>query len=354
MKIITIPKSNKIIKGLKLPNDITIRTAVNEDIIAWGKMMCQYETDAKPDPEGSLHREKIRSREKPEITFSAIDSDGKVIGWARAKESNRFQLPSHCWLSIIVDKSRTGEGIGRILYAKLLEWAKTREHFTHLVTDIREDFKRSLAFLNADGGWKDIWHSFNQKLDVSKWDPNSYILNPEEILHKQGLEVVTLYGICNENREAILKEYYDLNMEIWQSIPRAFDVDINKCYEDFVKILDAPTFDPKWFLFAREKSTGKLVGTTDIWFCKNGEVWTGLTGTLSEYRRRGIASALKVIITRRIKDAGVKILGTGNDNGNIPMLRINERLGYIKDPIWIIFEKKITKITLDTLVKNKK
>ncbi len=341
MKIITMPKSNKIIKGFKLPDDITIREAVDKDIIAKGDMYHQYETDNKPDPEGALHWEKTRSRKKPEITFSAVDSDGKVIGWARASESNWYQLPSHCWLSIIVDKSRNGEGIGRILYIKLLEWAKTLEQFTHLVTNIREDFVRSLAFLSADGGWKDIWHSFTQKLDITKCEPEKCIPDVVERFYEQGFEVVTLYGIWNENKEAILKEYYDLDVEVCQSIPSPFDVDINKDYEDWIKMFDNPDFDPKWFLFAREKSTGKLVGTSDIWFCKNGEVWTGLTGTLSEYRKRGIASALKVIITRRAKDVGVKILGTGNDNGNIPMLRINERLGYIKDPNWITFEKEM-------------
>ncbi len=343
MKIITIPKCNKIIKRLKLPNGFIIREAVDEDIIAWENMICQYIPLMIPNPEETLYWEKRRERKKLEITYTIVDNNNQIIAYGYAYEPTCFDLPDKCYIDLVVDKSHTGKGIGRFLYAKLLEWVKSNKQFTTLLARTKENIKQTLKFLEADGGWKAIWYAFNQRLDLSKWDPNSYIINPEEILHKQGLEIVTLYEICDENKDAVLREFYELAKNVSTAIPNPFGIEETWDYKVFRKELDYPGFDPKWIIFAREKNTKKLVAITYIQFKANGEVWTGLTGTLSEYRKRRIASALKVIMTRRAKDVGVKILSTHNDNGNVAMLRINERLGYVKGPASITFEKKLQK-----------
>src|SRR5262249_4087756 len=52
------------------------------------------------------------------------------------------------------------------------------------------------------------------------------------------------------------------------------------------------------------------------------------TGTLPEYRGRGLALLAKQASLARVAELGVTKVYTGNDTTNTPMLAINQRLGY--------------------------
>ncbi|GFH37109.1 GNAT family N-acetyltransferase [Streptomyces pacificus] len=56
--------------------------------------------------------------------------------------------------------------------------------------------------------------------------------------------------------------------------------------------------------------------------------WTAMTGTLREYRGRGLAKLVKNDSLHRARDAGCSEAFTGNDAGNAPMLAVNEWFGY--------------------------
>lgn len=57
-------------------------------------------------------------------------------------------------------------------------------------------------------------------------------------------------------------------------------------------------------------------------------VWSGMTGTLREYRGRGLAKAVKSAALRRARDAGIVTAATSMDDRNGPMLAVNSWLGY--------------------------
>ncbi|MBE2224121.1 MAG: GNAT family N-acetyltransferase [Anaerolineae bacterium] len=66
---------------------------------------------------------------------------------------------------------------------------------------------------------------------------------------------------------------------------------------------------------------------------------TGVTTVRREYRRRGIATALKVHIIRFAQENGVQEIFTGNDSQN-PMYQLNLKLGFKSQPSWVRVEKK--------------
>ena len=72
-----------------------------------------------------------------------------------------------------------------------------------------------------------------------------------------------------------------------------------------------------------------------------GVISQGLTGVLREYRGRGIAMALKLQTVRYAREGGYREIRTWNDARNRPMLRINEALGFVKQPATITFEKSL-------------
>ncbi|HKD34921.1 MAG TPA: GNAT family N-acetyltransferase, partial [Gaiellaceae bacterium] len=60
----------------------------------------------------------------------------------------------------------------------------------------------------------------------------------------------------------------------------------------------------------------------------------GLTVTRRDWRRRGVASALKRAEIAAAKRAGFERLLTESEERNEPMRRLNEKLGYVPAPEW--------------------
>jgi len=57
-------------------------------------------------------------------------------------------------------------------------------------------------------------------------------------------------------------------------------------------------------------------------------IWSNLTGTIPAARGRGLAKLVKAVALTRARDAGFVTASTGNDAANLPMLAVNEWLGY--------------------------
>jgi RimJ/RimL family protein N-acetyltransferase len=53
-----------------------------------------------------------------------------------------------------------------------------------------------------------------------------------------------------------------------------------------------------------------------------------MTGTLRDYRGRGLALLAKRATLVNAAARGVELVSTENDEKNAPMLRVNEKLGY--------------------------
>ena len=60
----------------------------------------------------------------------------------------------------------------------------------------------------------------------------------------------------------------------------------------------------------------------------------GLTATRRDWRRRGVATALKRAQIAAAKRAGLERLLTESEERNEPMRRLNEKLGFVPAPEW--------------------
>jgi predicted GNAT superfamily acetyltransferase len=102
---------------------------------------------------------------------------------------------------------------------------------------------------------------------------------------------------------------------------------------------DAPDADPSGILIA--KYQGRYAGLTSVRFRKDGMAHTMMTGVRREYRRQGVALALKLLSFRLMKERGYLRTLTNNDTANPPILHLNEQLGYIKRPGDLQWEKQL-------------
>ena len=104
--------------------------------------------------------------------------------------------------------------------------------------------------------------------------------------------------------------------------------------------LHAPDFDPALWVIALDG--GDIIGLSQASASPESPTVAhcGLTGVLGAYRRRGIGTALKVELLNRAKERGISRIDTRNEEDN-PMYRINERLGFVPRPDWVMYERKL-------------
>jgi len=67
-----------------------------------------------------------------------------------------------------------------------------------------------------------------------------------------------------------------------------------------------------------------------------------MTGMLREYRRRGVAMALKVLTIEYAQRCGFTQISTWVESTNTGMLAINERLGFTRRPGMVVYRQDLT------------
>ena len=89
---------------------------------------------------------------------------------------------------------------------------------------------------------------------------------------------------------------------------------------------------------------GEYIGSTDLHIFPKGEpykAWTGGLGVLKKHRRKGIATALKIIAIEKLLKKGVTEIRTDNEENN-PMYKINVSLGFKPVPFSLEYIKEIS------------
>lgn len=93
-----------------------------------------------------------------------------------------------------------------------------------------------------------------------------------------------------------------------------------------------PSVEERWTIFATERSTGRFVGYTQVFFYDDwpGMVNQGNTGVHPDHRGYGLGLWMKAAMLQRIFDEkpGSRRMRTTNAYSNAPMLAINNELGY--------------------------
>jgi len=87
----------------------------------------------------------------------------------------------------------------------------------------------------------------------------------------------------------------------------------------------------------------KYIGSTDIFVFNKSDPhkgWTGSLGVLKEFRRRGIATAIKIKAIEILLNKGIIELRTDNEENN-PMYKINVNLGFKPVPFSLDYLKEI-------------
>ena len=275
------------------------------------------------------NRDQIRTKDEVLGRFLA-EVEGQVVGVAEYETS--FNDPKPGVLEVNYRIHPEFKAYAPALWNHLIaEIDKVKPH--QLKTRAREDWDEYGFYLGQ--GFEEFDRSWNSTLDVLTFDPA-----PFQRPLPEGICIQTLSDLPY-SEEALQRELYDLEIILLATVPFAepltpwpFEVWLERV------LTKNPYLLPEGYFVATKDQ--RLIGLSQLW--KSGRpqtLQTGLTAVLPDYRRRGIALALKVKAAEFAKQYGAKYIRTGNHQVNRPMLAINEAMGFQKEPSMIYMRKEL-------------
>lgn len=237
---------------------------------------------------------------------------GELIGWADAELRWSVAEDGITELWVAVAPARRGEGLGRELYALAERHVMTLDP-RRIDSFVREDEPASVAFAERRG-FREARREYTWALDLRKAAARA----PAP---RDDARVVRLSEVRNR-----VQELFTLYDEAHSDMPGdhthalRFDEWVRETYEN--PELD---FETSAVVLAGERPVALAWLTTDRETRRSSHE---LTGTLREFRGRGLARLAKEAAIHWSAAAGIEYLITSNDDANSPMLGLNERLGY--------------------------
>jgi mycothiol synthase len=279
-----------------------------------------------------------KTREKHLIfnRFLAEDSIGKTLGVGTFHHSaDRFH-PNKFYLDINVLPEHRQKGVGSGLLEHLLTQLEDHQVVTvRAVT--RVDWGHSIRFLEK-AGFKEEYRAWESRLDVQSFDASPY-LHLEEQLKLEGIELKSYADLSGT--PDLAHDLWRLEMDASRDMPDP-EPFTETSFERFeTRGLNSPDFAPEAYLVAVKAGHDQkleFLAESVLWWSEGEtDAWNGATGTRREWRGKKIALALKVKNILWAKAKGIAQIKTFNDDVNRPMLAINEKLGFVKQPAWVHF-----------------
>ena len=264
------------------------------------------------------------------------EQKGKIVGVGEFSQNPWRYHPQKFDVHIDVDPDYQGRGIGSALYEHLLAELQPLNP-VGLRARAREDYERSVRFLK-NRGYTEVMRDWESRLDLPEFEFAPYEGHIERV-EAQGLRLLTIAELSVDPERD--RKLYGLENDIQKDVP-SVDRPTPLSFEVYVeRMLKNPNLFPQAWYIALDGD--RYAGTSALWKSQANpkELYTGLTGVRREYRRRGIALALKLKTIAFAKAHGYRVIKTWNESNNRPMLSINEQLGYVKQPAWITFAKEL-------------
>ena len=150
-------------------------------------------------------------------------------------------------------------------------------------------------------------------------------VEPPEVDPPEGVRIVS--RVEEPDR---LEEMYAVAVQGEEDIPGSSEVSSFEAWR--AHEIDKPNRSPEFMFLAL--AGDEVVGYAGLQVFYGDEAFHGLTVTRRDWRRRGVASALKRAEIAAAKVAGFKRLLTESEERNEPMRRLNEKLGFVPAPEW--------------------
>ena len=261
----------------------------------------------------------------------------QIVGIGSYNQSIWFDHPQKflAWIGVRPECQR--RGIGSRLFETILHGLRPFNPIA-LRSTATEDRTQSKHFLEQRG-FKEVIRDVRSELNVQSFDLSRFS-RLEDRFHADGIQIRTLPELIDDPDRN--QKLYDLDWELSLSVPGDLAAGIGRRgLDQYVEYaITGPYALPEGFFVAVKGD--EYIGLSHVLSREKGvSLYQGLTGVKPQYRRLGIGLALKARAIAYAKVTGHITIVAENDAKNIPMLALNERLGYIRKPDLITFEKQL-------------
>jgi mycothiol synthase len=314
-----------------------IRPFTPDDYVGISEVMNAIYPEYPESPEELRHSDETREAKLKWARFVAVE-DGRIVAVGGYGQSSGMYHPRKFQVDTMVHPDAEGRGIGRALYDHVYRAVSEYDPIT-VRAGARSDHTRGIQFL-TDRGFVEEMREQESKLDMATFDPAPFADEVAKV-EAQGIALKSVAELLASDPDSKRKQH-ELFWVIAQDIPHS-DTPTMPPFEEWIKRFENPNYLAEGNVVAVDTTDGdRYVGVSVLWANKsNGDLSTGTTGVIRDYRKRGIATALKVRALTYAKERGAPAVRTWNEVNNNGMLGINFRLGFERQPAWIDFGKTL-------------
>jgi GNAT superfamily N-acetyltransferase len=262
-----------------------------------------------------------------------VHHDDVVVGSGYVGESpwlERTMMIVH----VMVHPEYQRRGHGR----DLLERAETTaaEHGAERVIGWTDETRPRAMRILERAGFRENDREWQSTLDLGCFDVTTW-QDTIDRATASGMRIISL-AVLSEERPDWKRELHRLYADIEADVPTQFPL-MEMPFDDFEALILGRRLVADGFLVAMDGD--QLVGLTEPQLVDDDPtaVAQEMTGVRSDYRGRGIATALKVTAAIWAKRRGFTSIRTDNAQSNAPMLAVNARIGFERDHATIEYLK---------------
>jgi GNAT superfamily N-acetyltransferase len=272
----------------------------------------------------ALDAQRYRSAMFVAVTPSAEGET--VVGAVWYGQPPDLYEPGVWWMTLLVHPAYTRRGVGSALFQHV-EASLAPYQPLAFKANVREDRPAAVTFARQRG-FVEYWRRWGAVLpladfDAQRWQAATTPRDPAIVIRD-------LAGLLREDPDAGRK-LHALQTRLDADVPLPDPITVLD-YAQYEEIfLRNPHFSLEGTMVALHH--GRYIGMSS--FMVSGEGTTldvDLTGVLPEYRGQGLALALKLRGLEWARANGYQRVVVQNDPVNTPMLAINDKLGFVRQP----------------------
>lgn len=255
--------------------------------------------------------------------FELIYTGVELAGFWMLQQEPMFVSPDEMHLRCLMKDAYRTKKIASEAITKGIRLAKAKclKKVVALARSTHPGFSSALLEAGFQAYHRDIISS----LELDRYGPDRWRKEVDAISN-QGVVIK-----CAKDLESAdpnwIEQAYQVHVELMSDVPFASHYTAPAFETWAAKVHNPSLFDMSLMFYAFYQD--RIVGETTLFrYDRKPELClTGLTAVVRDWRRRGIALALKIHSISAAKELGVKRIDTGNEEDN-PAYLMNRKLGY--------------------------
>lgn len=271
--------------------------------------------------------------------FVVEAAEGAIVAVGYLGEPPHAYSPGAYMMDIRVHPDYQQRGIGGAAYRYVVATAtELREPpLRSLLSATRDNRPHAMHFLERRG-FRPSLVTNSSELEVKAFEVSGYAPLMSQ-LAEAGIRLVSGADLDRDMPNGWQRHLWILHQTLLKDVPAVVPYTPISYDEYAATILDHPSFYADACFLALDGDMFVGMSYLRVRSEKPQELETGITGVLRDYRRRGIATALKVKGVEFAQQYGAETIMTMNEEKN-PMYQLNLQLGFKPLPRWITYQRE--------------